>query len=956
MPEIPANVLAALGRGTLDQVGVRLSSSGARVILNQFPLLNNPDQRIAIIGEAPGAEEDECGIPFSGASGRFLNALLGVVGFNREQCFVGNICRQQPPDNDLARFGWDSEMVQNGLAALESDLAVFNPSICVLLGKWALYAACGEWRSMKAWRGSLFIGTHGPFKGRKCIATYHPASVLRTYEWRPLLQFDLLRAVTESWSKDLDLPRRRFKLGLTADQIVAEIEGIIKDAWERPAGLGGVWVSFDLEGYWNRITRFSIATSPTAGFIVPLTSGEYDSHWTLAEEARIWVATSRLLKCERVPKVLQNSLYDRFVLAYVYKILICNVQWDTMLGHWELFCEFDKNLGLQGSIYTREPHWKEDRESDDLTTREMYCCLDSAVTEECRQVQTEMLMQNVRSWNHMEFNMRMLEPIMYMELRGLSYNAEAAKSARATMLVEMWELKHLLNKAANQALVGAFDEIILKVAVERLCKKREGKFVVGYANLEWAAKKDNREACARLAEMHAQGLLVFNASDATLGELESLLELELNVDSSKQMCEWLYVTKGFERQYMERADGSKGLTSDVGACLTLFRKTQDPIIKTILKIRSLLYKTQVLQIKSDPDNRIRCGYNEVGTDTGRLNCYESPTGSGYNLQTVTKSLRYLIEADKDCWLGQCDLAGADGWTVAMHCYRLGDPTMLDDYFYGLKPAKIIARMYMQVESELHNIPKPSTLDRQKALAAVSKYFNSLTRAELLVLCNEVDQDGWLYFACKRCQHGSNYLMGEPTMSDLILKDSYKFLGDPIYVDIPTCRIIKQLYLGRYVGIERWQTSVANEVLSKQTLTAASGRTRKFFGRLRDGRGLNHDTHKVACSNEPQDNTTFATNCAVYNLWTDPSNRDCGVHRGRLIVEPLHQVHDAALLQWQKSNTDYALARIPCWFYTEIVIADRRIIIPFEGGYGPNWKDQKVGKINPLPYTFNPNKV
>jgi hypothetical protein len=544
-----------------------------------------------------------------------------------------------------------------------------------------------------------------------------------------------------------------------------------------------------------------------------------------------------------------------------------------------------------------------------------------------------------------------LEPIMYMELRGLAYNSAKAAKARAGLLVEMWELKHQLNIAANRAIVGCMPELVLRVAVDTLCKKREGKFVISFDNLAWAAKKDYIEGCKRLAELYHQGLMVFNATDATLGEIESILEIEINAQSNKQLCEWLYVVKKFERQYNEKDDGSKALTADVGACLTLYRKTQDPIFKTLLKIRSLLYKTQVLQIKSDPDGRIRCGYNEVGTDTGRLTCYESPTGSGYNLQTVTKSLRYLIEADPGCWLGQCDLAGADGWTVALHCLRLGDPTMVDDYMYGLKPAKIIARMYMQVEAELSGIKSPTSHDRAKVLAAVSKYFNSLTRAELLVLCNDVDQDGWLYFACKRCQHGSNYLMGEPTMSDQILKDSHKFLGDPIYVDVPTCRIIKQLYLGRYVGIERWQTSVENEVLARQALTAASGRTRKFFGRLRDGRGLNHDTHKVACSNEPQDNTTFATNCAVYNLWTDPSNRDYGVHHGRLIVEPLHQVHDAALLQWQKSNTDYALARIPEWFYTEIRIAGYSIVIPFEGGYGPNWKDQKVGKILPKPYTL-----
>src|SRR5436189_4973 len=111
---------------------------------------------------------------------------------------------------------------------------------------------------------------------------------------------------------------------------------------------------------------------------------------------------------------------------------------------------------------------------------------------------------------------------------------------------------------------------------------------------------------------------------------------------------------------------------------------------------------------------------------------------------------------------QCDLSGADGWTVAAHCLRHVDPTMWDDYHAGLKPARIIALMYE------HGGQIPNTRD------------------DLKEMCKSVDDDGWLYFACKRIQHASNYGVQEKTVSKQIMVDSYKITGTPVYVDPSTC--------------------------------------------------------------------------------------------------------------------------------------------------------------------------
>lgn len=918
--------------GQLPHTGPKISGN---LVPNQFPTISLP-QRIAIIGEAPGATEDQDGIPFSGQSGKLLNLILSAHGLPRESCFVGNVCNFRPPNNDLSVWDWNSPPIQESLDRLTRDITNYNPNLVLLLGRYALYAATGEYRSIESWRGSLFISnwTGSPFIGRKCLATYHPANLLRQYDNTVLFRFDLSKAIDESTFPTLDLPKRRSHLGLSIDQIVGAMEYIVECA----ARTGSVVrLSFDLEGWFNRITRFSLAINKEESIIVPITRGEHDSHWSPRDEGRIWCALHKLLADPRVRKVLQNSLYDRFVLAFQHHILISNVEWDTMLGHWELYAELRKNLGLQASIYTRQPYWKEDRENDSLEIRELYCCMDSMVTDECREVQQSILLEpeHVSSYNHFQFNMRLLNPLLWMELRGIRFNVTAAKKHADGLRRILWRRKHALNVIAGRDFKGN-EKQLLSLAINRLCKKKLAPFVVSFGQLPDTCLKDAYDGAVRLAYLSSNGRLSGRMSDETLGEIESILDLELNVKSPDQMRQWLYVDKKHRRQYKKNKDGEQVLTADVGALLTLYLDTNDAVMKQVLEIRALLYKINTLETETDADQRMRCSYTLPGTDTARITCAISHTGSGYNLQTVTKKLRYLFQADPGHYLFQIDLAGADGWTVAAHCKRLGDSTMWDDYKFGLKPAKILARIYMEVQKELLENLAVTTISKKEIFQRVAVKFNSYTRDELKTLCKEVDQDGWLYFACKRVQHGTNYLMGATTMSEQIVKDSYKYLHDPIRVPVETCEAIKQLYLMRYPGVARWQEWVGRRVAEHKSMVAASGRVRQFFGRIYEkGKQLNHDTWKAACSNEPQDNTTYAINLVLYNLWHDPENREESLPFG-LRVQPLHQVHDALIGQFRIEDTEWAVNKIRQWAKNILIIAGVPVEIPFEGAYGVSW--------------------
>jgi hypothetical protein len=104
----------------------------------------------------------------------------------------------------------------------------------------------------------------------------------------------------------------------------------------------------------------------------------------------------------------------------------------------------------------------------------------------------------------------------------------------------------------------------------------------------------------------------------------------------------------------------------------------------------------------------------------------------------------------------------------------------------------------------------------------------------------------------------------------------------------------------------------------------------FFGR----RFMEHsDTLKKFLAHAPQSNTTYVTNTAMLNLWNDPQN-----HRedGSLIIEPLHQVHDALCGQWPTPVRSWARAKLKEYFNITINIDGIDITIPFDGAYGPSW--------------------
>lgn len=426
------------------------------IVRNAMPALAPAGTaRIAIVASSPGEVEDH--------KGMLLNAVLGPAGITREQCFVGNVSQHRPPGNDFATFEWTGVEVQDGITNLLDDLRAFKPTFVLCLGNEALHVlkhgnvapvkhkgASGmhfKWPSpISDWRGSLFWSTWAQCK---CVATYHPAAVLRDFALQPYIKFDVRRAASEASTRELELPQRDIRVIENAAEAIDALLGCQHN--KRP-------IVFDLEGGVSSMTAFGVADSAFEAFVVPLCRADGSSVWSSDEEVAILEALQRMMEDESVPKILQNALYDAFVLAWTYGIVVRGLAGDTMLQWHESFAELEKALGVQASILTREPFWKAERTSESDIVAWTYCGKDCAVTYECWQRMTEMLARDALSRAHYERNLASLEPLLYMELRGMRYDKRAARHALHEVERKALVEQHAVNEAARAAR-PALDEL-----------------------------------------------------------------------------------------------------------------------------------------------------------------------------------------------------------------------------------------------------------------------------------------------------------------------------------------------------------------------------------------------------------------------------------------------------------------------------------------------------------------
>lgn len=132
----------------------------------------NPEAKLMFVGEAPGADEDQQGLPFVGRSGKLLTKIIEAMGLKREDIYIGNILKCRPPGNQTPT---QNDRVTCG-PYLARQIEIIQPQVIVTLGAVSTQYLLETKESMGRMRGHF-----QDYKGIKVMPTYHPAYLLRSY-------------------------------------------------------------------------------------------------------------------------------------------------------------------------------------------------------------------------------------------------------------------------------------------------------------------------------------------------------------------------------------------------------------------------------------------------------------------------------------------------------------------------------------------------------------------------------------------------------------------------------------------------------------------------------------------------------------------------------------------------------------------------------------------------------
>ena len=177
-----ADNLERLKRSILNIKNCNLKSNATNIVFSD----GNPKSKIMFIGEAPGSNEDQEGLPFVGRAGTLLDKMLASINLDRKNVYISNIINYRPPEN---RRPTEEEM-NRYLPFIKKHIEIINPKILILLGSTAMNALIGNDIVISKVRGKWIEKEFGKCK-TSVIVTFHPAFLMRQPTQKKLAWTDL---------------------------------------------------------------------------------------------------------------------------------------------------------------------------------------------------------------------------------------------------------------------------------------------------------------------------------------------------------------------------------------------------------------------------------------------------------------------------------------------------------------------------------------------------------------------------------------------------------------------------------------------------------------------------------------------------------------------------------------------------------------------------------------------
>lgn len=582
------------------------------------------DARIMIVGEAPGVQEVLQGKPFVGASGDLLNKMLHQAGILRSECFITNVARERPPNNDignwipkakkhvtpdmvLIRDRRVSPIVAAGMELLWKEISLVDPSVILALGNVPMWTITGKW-GIKSWRGSLLSADNKLLsKSVAVVPAYHPAYILRDWSALNISVQDFKRAkeIVDAVAGRESLIQTSitdasysFIIRPTFTEVADYLSNLKRELDEAPRKL-----SVDIETRGGHIACLGIAPSQTQAICIPfMCVGKPRGYWEVHEEVAIIQMLRQVLTHPNARVIGQNFIYDT---QYIYKHwgFAPNFARDTMLGHHSCYSGLPKGLDYLSSMYCKKHvYWKDEGKNWEPKVGEeqlwTYNGKDCVITFEVDERIQEQVDRLGLRWQH-DFQMAMFWPVLQAMVRGVR---------------------------RDDVRTAEFGELLR----EEL-RNRE----------EWFIK---------------------------------ILGHPLNPKSPKQMRTLLYEDLN-QRPIINRK--TKEVTTDEEALEKIAAREPllRPLVKRIAECRSLgVFLSTFVGARSGSDGRLRCSYNIAGTETYRLSSSKDAFDSGMNLQNIPEgeekedlelpNIKKLFLPDEGYSFFNCDLDRADLQVVA----------------------------------------------------------------------------------------------------------------------------------------------------------------------------------------------------------------------------------------------------------------------------------------------------
>ncbi len=402
------------------------------------------DAKIVIVGEAPGDDEVRFGKPFIGQSGRLLDSLLTGAGIDRDACYITHIIKVKPPGRgvggNIKHFfptpKKPTVQARHYIDFLFDEIGRLDrPHVIVPVGPIAL-ACLTNYSGIAQCRGKVIAGKLG-----KTIPIFHPSTIMKgNHSDIHITGYDLQKVKRESISPAM-MQRQRTLLIDPDIMTVLETLERFKSSEYLTVDFETEQVSSNPKRYGPTPTRIGFADSPDFAITIPMQAADRTTKYTLSEIHEIWTRIEWLVQNKKM--IAHNAMFEGYVFAHKFG-LIPTWWMDTMIAWKTLFPEWKKSLEFVSSVVTNEGPYKKG-----IDTNAVMNAKDCAITHEAAMVIKEWLAADPDREKTYNFSMQLIEPLLYMVLRGVKCDMLLRSDVKIKLQAEITDLEYKFQAMAG---------------------------------------------------------------------------------------------------------------------------------------------------------------------------------------------------------------------------------------------------------------------------------------------------------------------------------------------------------------------------------------------------------------------------------------------------------------------------------------------------------------------------